>query len=336
MPCAMGGGPQPVAPPPAAPPIPPQDSAALIQALTAVVDVLGALAQALAAGAPAGTAPTVPAAQGAGVTAGGGSAGSVSQTPVQSPIQSPAQVSPTTPTQRGAGGRSTARVASFNVLGQSHTTAGGSKPHGWKSGTQRVPGMIAALRRHDVEIAGLQEFQEPQQRAFRAANTGYELHGERDNVIAWRADRYRKVGATSLTIPYFKGQPRRMPAVQLEDRQTGARVWVLNIHNPADVRGMRNEPHRREAERRERALVARLEATGVPVIVTGDFNDRTDSVDAMTGGGLMNVAPSSAANGSIDWVFGTRGVDFSQAVRDTSPSRERTSDHPIVVSNATF
>lgn len=297
---------------------------ALAQALSAVSEALTALSRVLGGS-------LQPA---AGAALAGGADGGVSAAPVVAPVTVP------TPTRASApgpvGGRSTARVASFNVLGASHTAAGGNKP-GWASGVERVPNMIKELRDGGVEIAGLQEFQEPQQRAFAAANTGYELHGERDNVIAWKSDRYRKVGATSLTIPYFEGSPRKMPAVQLEDRATGKRVWVLNVHNPADTKAHpRNAANRREAERRERAFVERLTASGVPVLLVGDFNARDQMVDAMTAGGLTNVArPKQNASG-IDWVFGSQGVNFADTTRDFGPRQDRTSDHPIVTTTATF
>lgn len=307
---------------------------ALAQALSAVAQTLTTLARVLggsmqpAAGAalaasPAASAAPAPALAPAPATAapaaGANGGVSVSAAPVPGPR-----------------GRSSAKVASFNVLGASHTAAGGNKP-GWAAGVARVPEMIRELKSSGVEIAGLQEFQPSQQQAFTAANTGYELHGERDNVIAWKSDRYRKVGATSITIPYFGGSPRKMPAVQLEDRTTGTRVWVLNVHNPADTKAHRgNEGNRREAERRERAFVEQLRQTGVPVLVVGDFNDNQQSIDAMTAGGLTSVArPQQNANG-IDWVFGSQGVDFANTTRDFGPREDRTSDHPIVTTTATF
>ncbi len=303
---------------------------AIAQALGGVAQAIGALVQALGmaqpttgaqlAGAPGtGTAPTV-----AG-TAGGGP-GPGSGVPVQSPTQVPKQ----------SAGSSTAKVATFNVLGSSHTNASGNKPE-YASGVQRVPDMIQQLKKHDVEIAGLQEFQGDQQRAFKAAKTGYDMVGEQDNAVVWKADRYRKVGQTSLTIPYFKGKPREMPAVQLEDIATGKRVWVLSVHNPADTKSNPgNAGNRREAERRERAFIAKLEATGVPVIVAGDFNDDKQSTSAMTQGGLTTVADPKGTARNIDWVFGSRGVRFGATTRDTDPRTDKTSDHPIVVTTATF
>ena len=70
--------------------------------------------------------------------------------------------------------------------------------------------------------------------------------------------------------------------------------------------------------------------------MTGDFNDRERATDAMTAGNLTSVArPTTNANG-IDWVFGTSGVQFAGTTRDTGPRQDRTSDHPIVITSATF
>ena len=305
---------------------------AIAQAIAGVARALGALTQVLGGGAGAGGG----AAQLAAGTIGSGpfaATGLPAQsTPTQVPA--PAPVMPTAPPNPGS--PSTAKVATFNVLGSSHTNASGNKPD-YASGVQRVPEMIQQLKKHDVEIAGLQEFQGDQQQAFRAANTGYDMVGERDNAVIWKADRYRKVGQTSLTIPYFKGKPREMPAVQLEDVATGTRVWVLSVHNPADTKSNPgNAGNRREAERRERAFIQNLEATGVPVIVAGDFNDDKQSTGAMTAGGLTTVADPKGNARNIDWVFGSRGVQFGATTRDTDPRADRTSDHPIVVTTATF
>ncbi|MCW2920279.1 MAG: Endonuclease/exonuclease/phosphatase [Thermoleophilia bacterium] len=322
---------------------------AIAQAIAGVVQAVNALVQALGGGAgtaqltsgsamtstpaPAisGTAPLVGGADGGGP----GAPGAPTQLPVQSPTQTPVTQAPGTPPGK-AGGPSTAKVATFNVLGSSHTAAGGNKP-GLRSGPERVPGMIRQLTGHGVEIAGLQEFQGDQQAAFKAAKTGFDMVAEKDNAVIWKADKYRKVGQTTLTIPYFEGNARKMPAVQLEDIATGKRVWVLSVHNPADTKDHpHNVKNRREAERRERAFIQQLEATGVPVIVAGDFNDNKEATSAMTQGGLTSVADPAGNAGNIDWMFGSRGVKFGATTQDRAPKQDNTSDHPIVVTSATF
>jgi endonuclease/exonuclease/phosphatase family metal-dependent hydrolase len=145
------------------------------------------------------------------------------------------------------------------------------------------------------------------------------------------------VDSKSLTIPYFEGHPRKMPAVLLEDKATGQRMWVLNVHNPADTKAHpHNAANRAEALRREHAFVEQLKQSGLPVIVTGDFNDNKEARSGMTAGGLTKVADPAGNAGNIDWVFGTDGVSFASTVRDTAPREDKTSDHPLVVTTATF
>ena len=157
--------------------------------------------------------------------------------PVQAPVQAASPTS--TAVQQARTGAGSLRIASFNVLGSSHTSAGGNKPQ-FGSGVDRVPAMIEQLQRNRVDVAGLQEFQGDQQAAFRRAGTGYAMHGERDNVVIWREDRFRMVEHRSLTIPYHGGKPREMPAVLLEDLATGQRSWHVNVHNPADTKSSPN------------------------------------------------------------------------------------------------
>ena len=54
------------------------------------------------------------------------------------------------------------RMATFNVLGSSHTGPGGH--HAWlASGPQRIGGVLALLNGHNISVVGIQEFQ-PNQR----------------------------------------------------------------------------------------------------------------------------------------------------------------------------
>ncbi len=343
-PAVLSGGPIASPPPETASPATPLNTAgldpAIAQALMAVAEAVSALVRILGGAAgmaqPATGAALTTAGMPSGVAGAGGGGGGRAAGAPGAPVQGPTQT-PVTQTPPGTtGGASTAKVATFNVLGASHTAAGGNNP-GLASGAARVPGMIKQLMGHGVEIAGLQEFQESQQAAFKGANTGYDMVAEKDNAVIWKADRYKKVGQKSLTIPYFEGHARTMPAVQLEDLKTGTKVWVLSVHNPADTTGHRhNVANRREAERRERAFIKELEATGVPVIVAGDFNDDKEATSAMTQGGLTTVADPTGNARNIDWMFGSKGVQFGTTTKDNAPKQDKISDHPIVVTTATF
>ena len=79
----------------------------------------------------------------------------------------------------------------------------------------------------------------------------------------------------------------------------------------------------------------------VPVIVTGDFNERAEIFCRFTAGGVFSAAaggstgPACAPPPSmqVDWIFGSTGVAFDgYAVTDTG----RASDHAMVQATATL
>jgi len=238
----------------------------------------------------------------------------------------------TTPPQPG--GKSSFNIASFNVLGSSHTAGGGNKP-GMRSGVERTRGAVQALQSHNVDIAGLQEFQGDQQAEFKKLAPGYGMAGEKDNAIVWNKAKFRLVEKRSVTIPYFEGHKRQMPVVQLEDKATGKRLWVVNVHNPADTKDHpHNAANRAKAVNIEQALARELQATGIPVMFTGDFNERNTVDNQMDQVGLNSAAPNGARS-SIDYVFGS-GVKFSNYSNDRSTVTSGTSDHPIITTTATI
>lgn len=250
--------------------------------------------------------------------------------------------STTKPVNWGEGGFT---IATFNVLGDSHTARGGNKP--WmSSGTTRIRGAVAMLDRYGVDVAGLQEFQRPQYRAFlRDAGDRYAVFSARhdtDNALAWRRDRFDFVSGSFVHIPYFDGHRRSMPVVELRDRLSGATATFLNVHNPADTRRYPHQAHWRAlAVAHERALVSRLARSG-PVFVTGDMNDRRKVLCRFGAGDLLTSANGAVGGPSchqprhaqIDWVFGTRGSSFTHYTVDPAPLRRSFSDHPFVVVRA--
>jgi murein DD-endopeptidase MepM/ murein hydrolase activator NlpD len=234
-------------------------------------------------------------------------------------------------------------VATFNALGNSHTAATGKDP-GKASGPARTRGVIELLKRYDVDVIGLQEFQRPQYRAFVAlAGDHYALYfpkGDTENAIAWNPARFHFVSAGSFSIPYFDGHPRLMPIVRLEDLQTGQELAFVNVHNPADTRRFPQQAaFRALAVEREVALVDQLEKQrGLPVILTGDLNDSHDAFCtfgyelSMTSASGGSTSPDCRppAHAGIDWIFGTQKVGFGGYLRDDGQLVRQTSDHPIV------
>jgi endonuclease/exonuclease/phosphatase family metal-dependent hydrolase len=233
------------------------------------------------------------------------------------------------------------RAASYNVLGASHTAPGGTRPS-WASGTTRVRWALYLLRRHRVDLVGLQELQDPQHAAF-LRRPGWEVwptSGHTDNAVAWRPGVFRLVDATRVPIPYFRGREVRMPVVLLEHRATGQRTWVGSFHNPASLPWLPSQgAHRDEAQRRQARLAARLDDAH-PVLVTGDMNDSRDyycpfvratGYVAANGGGVDEGRCTPPGNAGIDWIFGSPGTAFTRYRAVHGPLAARTSDHPLIV-----
>jgi endonuclease/exonuclease/phosphatase family metal-dependent hydrolase len=240
---------------------------------------------------------------------------------------------------------SVARVASFNVLGNSHTAPGGNSSN-HIDGRTRMRWTVRTLTEHAIDIVGLQEFEPVQETAFTELTAGSWSHfpysgGQAGsaNVVAWRSDLWTAVATYRLPVPYFHGHPMGMPYVLLED-SSGHRVWVISVHNPADTRGPAKR-FRSAAVRAEAHLVARLHANGIPVILTGDMNDRASFFCTVTA-----MAPVHAANGGatgspcqppspmgIDWIVGTSDVTFDGYTSTRHSPINRASDHSMVYAN---
>jgi hypothetical protein len=233
-------------------------------------------------------------------------------------------------------------IGTFNVLGSQHTARGGDRT---RFPPARVRSRRAAklIRAHHVQILGTQELQPDQLRALRSRTglTGaFPGHRwgpkETDNSVLYDARRFRLVSGSKFIIP-FMGRPRPQPIVRLKDRATGRQFYVVNTHPSAhDGRYLRE---RRRGERKLVAVVKRLRRTGLPVLVTGDMNDREKF--------YCHVAPAArlvAANGGsyahgcrppqrpvpVDWVLGSKDTRWTDYWRDTRPVERRISDHFLV------
>lgn len=233
-------------------------------------------------------------------------------------------------------------VATLNVLGHSHTKSGGKRSH-YAPAPERMDSTIDLLLDHEVDVVGLQEFQRSQQGWFqRRAGDVYDLYApDRDNAIAWRRATWELVDQDTFEIPYFFGRPRPMPLVRLRHRLTGEEVVVLSVHNPASIRRVGDmSAQRAEALRIEQDLVERIHRQeDVPVLLVGDFNARGEVFCDLTESGLLRSSagprpegePCVAPEDGIDWIFGTRDVDFVSHARLRGPLVSRTTDHPLVV-----
>jgi len=238
-------------------------------------------------------------------------------------------------------------VASFNTLGASHT----KNSSRYASYAVRTPKQVTLLRdTYHVDVVGLQEFQTPQRTSFLtasggqygiypddatlAATTGY---GMTENSIIWNNATMEFVSGELIDVQYFTGT-RKMPVVLLRQRSTGRTAYFMNVHNPASGVGYGDQTaHRRMALATERAKIVALRASGRPVFLTGDFNDRAAAFCPLTAGKLtitpdsipsMTCAPPPSLG--IDWVFAAGGARFTRYARDWKPKDLKLTDHPIV------
>ena len=248
----------------------------------------------------------------------------------------------------------TFRIASFNVLGHSHTKPGGNKCCRWASSTSRMGWTVQLLRGNNISVVGLQEYEPQQHGTFgRLTGGGWGVYpglqignkGVR-NSIAWNSAVWELVEGHTIPIPYFHGNLVPMPYVLLEHRETGRLAWFINIHNPASVRGPAQ--HWRDiATQKEIDLMNDLQAPqstnqlGIPTFLMGDFNEKAEAFCRVTAGANAQAANGGTAspcrlpaNHGIDWIFGsTPGVTFSGYVRMNGGLVSRSSDHPFIFSN---
>ena len=237
------------------------------------------------------------------------------------------------------------RLTTFNVLGASHTTRRGSSP-GYASGRERADGVVALLARHGSDVAGFQELQGPQLAVLQRRSgmdffPGFSLGRlGTDNSLGWRRDRWVAVEKHTVAIPYFDGGIRQMPYVRLRNLRTGIEAWFANFHNPAETaRFHHQQRYRVRATRIEAQLARRLVGTtGLPVFITGDMNERAPYFCRLTATAPMVAAHGGSNNGTcragrprtIDWIFGSRGVDFTSYDEDRSQLVDLTTDHPVI------
>ncbi|WP_340539004.1 endonuclease/exonuclease/phosphatase family protein [Nocardioides sp. GXZ039] len=230
-------------------------------------------------------------------------------------------------------------VATFNVLGASHTSPGGGAAEYYPPARERVAGALARIRQYRPDILGLQELQGAQAAAFRRRlGDRYGYAGNLDNAVMWRRAEFELVEQSTLSVPYFYDNLREMPVVVLERKRGGELITVLSVHNPADVRGDASD-NRLEAQRRERAFVVSERERGRHVLLVGDLNAEEDAFCALTEGGAMRAANGGShgdagceppSDAGIDWILGA-GVDFNGYLSDDSTRDDKVSDHPFVV-----
>jgi hypothetical protein len=259
----------------------------------------------------------------------------------RSPTQSPGPV--TAPS-------ATFKVSSFNVLGSSHTE--GSTQY--EAGTVRIRWAANLLERNNTSVVGFNELQQDQFETFMkdTGNTYGIYPGDQlqridsNDSIAWRRSEWALISKRTFDIPYFDGNVRAMPIVQLRHRVTGLDTYIVNVHNPATNKQHPNsDPYRLRATTIEIDLINKLRAEGLPIVLLGDMNEREYYFCRMTGEAPMKAARGgSNRNGvcdadnprSVSWIFGSKRLGLDNYREAEHSLVQRITDHRVLFSDVTL
>lgn len=240
----------------------------------------------------------------------------------------------TPPTGTGSftSGGSQFRIASYNILGKSHTEG--------DSWIGRADKVINNIKTNTIDVIGFQEYEDAQRGYISKAlpNYGITTHGKLADGIMWNNDKFSLVNKGTWQTTYFtKGNDE--PWIKLKDNETQQEFYVMNVHDPIN-RGTGNAETRAENARKHLELIKKLQVEA-PVLLTGDFNNGYEKSDGagmnsnedtayciLSSSGLMvhtydalsdrkfqcpNPLPASASiQTNIDHIYLSTGMDATQ------------------------
>lgn len=228
-------------------------------------------------------------------------------------------------------------VAMINILGSQHTAGGKG---GFASGVSRARTATGMLLGRGVSVIGFSEIQSDQLNVFLSNAPTFEVYPGHalggagvPQSVAWDTRVWRMVEATSITIP-FNGQVRPQPIVRLEHVTTGAQMWVMNVHNAPEGQ----EGERDRAESTEIAKINELKATGLPIVVTGDFNEKQEVLCRVTGStGLISAVGGGNCypppqQMRVDWIFASASLTVESYDVTRDPPVPSITDHAVLFS----
>lgn len=262
-------------------------------------------------------------------------------------------VTPPTPTRpapkRTASARKSSfgfKLATFNVLGNIH-----SRPyaHDDRFGPSRIRAewTAQALLTGGIQVAGLQEPDAAQVAAIVAAGQGnleaFPAASAGDlaveSSLVWDTRVFEATKKTTIRTQFIRRVLER-PVVRLRHIATGRQIWVMSVHNaPFDYQAKRDAAVKVQLEK-----VNELEETGLPVFYVGDMNEkktilckvlrRTD-MDSPIGGGLTknNQCRIPKERMRVDWIFGSKSVQWSGFTNSKPPLVRLSTDHWVPVVN---
>lgn len=268
--------------------------------------------------------------------------GAVPTAPAPSHAPTPTPSPAPTPPVASAKGATDFVISSFNILSSSAGAAKGAAP-----AAQRMQKVVDILHAHDVSVVGMQEMKTDQLADFkRLAGSEYDVFTGQsgfknyyDAAIAWRKDTWSLVSSGRFTAPSYFGIASQVPYVCLRNKQTGQEAYFVDAHNPTNTAKRHHQAgYRAQAAKDEAAFVKQLiQQTGKPVFLVGDMNSVQPAYDTFTKG-----APLTAANAQggkltqpgIDWIFGSKGVQFSHFSRVRDAMVQAATDHSVPFATA--
>ncbi len=233
------------------------------------------------------------------------------------------------------------KVAYFNMLGCYHTDPDepkyGNLAYQYGTCRARMPQQFSWLARQGISIAGIGEFQGKAWRVLAGINGGeWGIFPSRQsgpygqNPVVWRSSEWSLVSAHEFRHGFYNCANRgtckgSSSLVRLRHRKTNREVYVLNTHHTSDGGG----GGRRAANRSmELGHINRMEASGIPVIYMGDFNE----VGGAQGHIGRYLKPAFGGMG-IDQIWGTSNLTFEGGHYDAA--FRRWTDHSSGIAIAT-
>lgn len=221
------------------------------------------------------------------------------------------------------------RLTQFNILSSAMAPGGLSR-------ATRAAHWVQGQR---ATAAAFEEVAPDQLRQLQRVMPGYKFwprrqFGTRGSAIqiGWRT-REVELMRTGHVMGPFLGYQRPVPYVQLRDRHTHRRFWVMAIHNAPGG----HESERNAETRVEIAALKKLVHTHDPVFAIGDVNERQEFcldvahatvLNSLNGGTRSHSCPVPRKGGP-DWMLGA-GADPSGFAKVYN----HISDHPALTVKA--
>lgn len=233
----------------------------------------------------------------------------------------------------------TTKVMTFNLLGSQHTGATGTRPD-WAPGRVRSEWASSLIDTRNGSLVGVQEIQPDQVTSLDTATDGkYTIwpgtsmgYAGAPQSVMWRTSEWAAVWKDTITIPFMRTQPRPQPVVRLRNRASGQELYWINAHfSPGKM-----EDDRRKATAIVIKTIRKLQKDGLPILLTGDFNDHNRVFCQVTAKTKLRAALGGSNNGSckppagrrVDWIFGSVGA-FGKISISQGPQVRRTTDHAV-------